>query len=277
MKSITKIALALCVFCGLVFAEGQLKVSFHFAGKEPKAGMHQQLADPIKQAMLRSKKYTIVDIAEKTQKLLVEERERTRSGLTEEKSEMGIQEKPDYILVIEVFPSLDKGVYYLRAEMINIKESTTKKIGSTTSNLSNYQELKSAAEEIIADLVDIDDLVAGKAIDWYWWYDWLACMGDGARSKEDIMQVIGDINRQLDLDRIYIKYLKLKPGFRGKVTLKFTINCTGEIIGGVRIVSSTTGYPEFDNEIKDCVSKWKWKYKYNMGNTTPTVPFNFGY
>jgi len=67
--------------------------------------------------------------------------------------------------------------------------------------------------------------------------------------------------------------LKQKPGFNGKVTLKFTIAPSGDIIS-IDIVSSTTGYSEFDNAIKDMVSKWKWK-AIKSGNTTPTIPFSF--
>jgi len=41
----------------------------------------------------------------------------------------------------------------------------------------------------------------------------------------------------------------------------------------INITSSTTRYPDFDNAIKDQVSKWKWNAK--SGNTTATVPFEF--
>jgi len=68
-------------------------------------------------------------------------------------------------------------------------------------------------------------------------------------------------------------HLKLKPSFSGKVTLKFTIAPSGDIVS-ISIVSSTTGYAEFDNAIKNMVATWKWK-SIPSGNTTPTVPFNF--
>ena len=48
--------------------------------------------------------------------------------------------------------------------------------------------------------------------------------------------------------------MKKKPGFQGKVTLKFTIAPGGEVIS-ISIASSTTGYGEFDGEIKNAVSR----------------------
>jgi TonB family protein len=75
------------------------------------------------------------------------------------------------------------------------------------------------------------------------------------------------------LRHIYNKFLKKKPGFQGKVTLKFTIAPGGEIIS-ISIASSTTGYGEFDGEIKGAVSRWKFS-KVKSGNTTVTIPFTF--
>jgi TonB family protein len=95
--------------------------------------------------------------------------------------------------------------------------------------------------------------------------------GDGSRSRNEIMAVVNQ--RVNGLKSIYNKYLKNKPGFSGKVTLKFTIAPSGDITS-ISVASSTTGYPEFDNAIKDQVSKWKWK-AIKSGNTTPTIPFNF--
>jgi TonB family protein len=67
--------------------------------------------------------------------------------------------------------------------------------------------------------------------------------------------------------------LKLKPGFSGKVTLKFSIATSGDIIS-IQVVGSTTDYPEFDEAIKNAVAKWKWE-AIKSGSTTPTIPFNF--
>jgi len=91
------------------------------------------------------------------------------------------------------------------------------------------------------------------------------------RSKAEIMQVISA--RTPSLRNIYNKYLELKPDFSGKVILKFTIAPSGKIVS-ISIVSSTTGYAEFDNAIKDMVATWKWKV-IKSGNTTAVAPFNF--
>jgi len=94
---------------------------------------------------------------------------------------------------------------------------------------------------------------------------------DDSRSKAEIMAVTNA--RMPGLKNIYNKHLKLKPGFSGKVTLKFTIAPEGGITG-IDIVSSTTGYAEFDNAVKNFVATWKWK-QIKSGDTTPTIPFNF--
>ena len=77
--------------------------------------------------------------------------------------------------------------------------------------------------------------------------------GGGSRSAADIMKVVRQ--RTPGLRHIYNKFLKKKPGFQGKVTLKFTIAPGGEIIS-IAIASSTTGYGEFDADIKSDVSRW---------------------
>ena len=95
--------------------------------------------------------------------------------------------------------------------------------------------------------------------------------GGGSRSAADIMKVVRQ--RTPGLRHIYNKFLKKKPGFQGKVTLKFTIAPGGEVIS-ISIASSTTGYGEFDGEIKGAVSRWKFS-KVKSGNTTVTIPFTF--
>ena len=95
--------------------------------------------------------------------------------------------------------------------------------------------------------------------------------GGGSRSAADIMKVVR--LRTPGLHRIYNKFLEKKPGFQGKVTLKFTIAPGGEVIS-ISIASSTTGFGEFDGEIKTAVSHWKFS-KVKSGNTTVTIPFTF--
>ena len=95
--------------------------------------------------------------------------------------------------------------------------------------------------------------------------------GGGSRSAADIMKVVRQ--RTPGLRHIYNKCLKKKPGFQGKVTLRFTIAPGGEIIS-ISTVSSTTGFSEFDTEIKNAVSRWTFS-KVKSGNTTVTIPFTF--
>lgn len=95
--------------------------------------------------------------------------------------------------------------------------------------------------------------------------------GGGTRATADIMKTVRQ--RTPGLRHIYNKYTKKKPGFQGKVALRFTIAPGGEVIS-ISIASSTTGYSEFDGEIKNAVSRWKFG-KVKSGNTTVTIPFTF--
>lgn len=95
--------------------------------------------------------------------------------------------------------------------------------------------------------------------------------GGGTRSVTDIMKVVKQ--RTPGLRHIYNKFLKKQPGFSGKVTLKFTIAPGGDVIVNI-IVSSTTGYGEFDQAVRKAVSGWTFD-KIRSGNTTVTIPFTF--
>ncbi len=95
--------------------------------------------------------------------------------------------------------------------------------------------------------------------------------GGGSRSAADIMKVVRQ--RTPGLRHIYNKFLKKQPGFAGKVTLRFTIAPGGDIIS-ISIASSTTGFGEFDNAVKNAVKRWTFS-KVKSGNTTVTIPFTF--
>lgn len=95
--------------------------------------------------------------------------------------------------------------------------------------------------------------------------------GGGSRSAADVMKVVRQ--RTPSLRHIYNKCLKEKPGFQGKIALKFTITPSGDI-SKIAIVSSTTGFNKFDNEIKEAVSRWTFS-KIKSGNSTVTIPFTF--
>jgi len=95
--------------------------------------------------------------------------------------------------------------------------------------------------------------------------------GGGSRSQAEIMQVVR--SRMPGLRHIYNKFLKTRPGFSGKVTLQFTIAPGGDIIS-IKMVSSTTGYDEFDSEVQEAVQTWRFKV-IKSGNVTCTLPFSF--
>ncbi len=92
-----------------------------------------------------------------------------------------------------------------------------------------------------------------------------------SRSPADIAKIIRQ--RAPGLRHIYNKFLKKKPGFLGKVTLRLMIAPDGKIVS-ISVVSSTTGFSEFDCEIKDAVSRWKFG-KVRFGNASVTIPFTF--
>jgi TonB family protein len=94
---------------------------------------------------------------------------------------------------------------------------------------------------------------------------------DASRSKSEIIQFINA--RMPALRSIYSKYLKEQHSFSGGVVLKFTIAGSGEIID-ISIASSTTNFPEFEEQIQKTVASWKWKAA-EGSNTTVTILFNF--
>ena len=95
--------------------------------------------------------------------------------------------------------------------------------------------------------------------------------GGGSRSAADIMKVVRQ--RTPGLRHIYNKFLNRKPGFQGKVTLRITIAPSGNV-SAIAIASSTTGYAEFDAQIKSAVGNWTFSKVYG-GNTTVNIPFTF--
>ncbi len=94
----------------------------------------------------------------------------------------------------------------------------------------------------------------------------------GARSTESILRVIR--THTPGLRHTYNKYLKTNPGFKGKVTMKFTIAPSGSIIELV-VVASTTGVSDFDSEIRDQIKSWKFESVKSKANDKVTVPFTF--
>lgn len=93
----------------------------------------------------------------------------------------------------------------------------------------------------------------------------------GSRSVSSIMSFVKVLTPQLK--NIYNQYLEQRPGFSGKVVLKFTIAADGSVIA-ISQVSSSTQYTDFDAAILAQVAKWQFRAIPN-GNVTVTLPFSF--
>lgn len=94
----------------------------------------------------------------------------------------------------------------------------------------------------------------------------------GALSKNEVVRVLRQ--RTPGLRHVYNKFLKKKkPNFEGLVKLKLVVNSSGEV-DSVSVVHSTTGFEEFDEEIKTAVGRYKFP-KVDSGNTAIEIPFEF--
>ena len=92
--------------------------------------------------------------------------------------------------------------------------------------------------------------------------------------KESIFNVL--VSFTPGLRHIYsIRYLKKNPDkhFEGEITLKLTIAADGTV-KDIQIVSSTTGYKEFDENIQKAVNRWRFP-KVKSGETVATFPIRF--
>jgi len=74
------------------------------------------------------------------------------------------------------------------------------------------------------------------------------------------------------LRHIYNKNLKKKPEFKGTVVLKLKVDEMGNV-ENIVLDSSTTGYEEFDEDIRRAVSRWKFEKKKVRG--TFKIPLTF--
>lgn len=74
------------------------------------------------------------------------------------------------------------------------------------------------------------------------------------------------------LRHIYNKNLKKKPEFSGTIVLKLKVDEQGAV-EKVEVDSSTTGYDEFDEDIRRAVSRWKFEKKKVRG--TFKIPLTF--
>jgi TonB family protein len=74
------------------------------------------------------------------------------------------------------------------------------------------------------------------------------------------------------LRHIYNKNLKKKPEFKGTVVLKLKVDEMGNV-ENIVLDSSTTGYEEFDEDIRRAVNRWKFEKKKVRGSFK--IPFKF--
>lgn len=91
----------------------------------------------------------------------------------------------------------------------------------------------------------------------------------GSRSPESILRVIR--THIGGFQYTYQKYLRDNPGLGGKISLKFTIAPSGDIIA-ISVVSSNTGNGALDSEIKDKARRMKFD-QIEKGNVTVTYAF----
>ena len=92
------------------------------------------------------------------------------------------------------------------------------------------------------------------------------------RSTASILAVIR--SHSPGLRHIYNSYLKLQPGMAGKITLRFAIAPSGQVVD-VGLAGSTTSSPGFDARIVQSVMTWHFDPVKAIGNDIVTVPFNF--
>ncbi len=78
--------------------------------------------------------------------------------------------------------------------------------------------------------------------------------------------------RSPGLRHICNKYLMKRPEFSGTVLLKLKVDELGAV-ENIVIESSTTGYDEFDEDVRRAVSRWKFEKKKTRG--TYKVPLRF--
>ncbi len=92
------------------------------------------------------------------------------------------------------------------------------------------------------------------------------------RSTASILAVIR--SHSPGLRHIYNSFLKLRPGLAGKLTLRFAIAPSGQVVD-VGLAGSTTSAPEFDAQVIQKVMAWRFEPVKAVGNDMVTVPFNF--
>ena len=118
------------------------------------------------------------------------------------------------------------------------------------------------------------------------WAEWQQALINGlvkAPKKSDIAVVYGfglDVNymwyvcrrRTPMLRHLYRKYVRKPTKFSGTVVLNIDVGFGG-LIEKIEIDSSTTGYKEFDEDVRNFVSRWFFGEKQIQGSVK--IPFTF--
>ncbi len=95
----------------------------------------------------------------------------------------------------------------------------------------------------------------------------------GGRSRASIMRVV--MQNLAPLRYAFNKRLQVKPGLKGRVTVKFAIDEFGKVIY-CSVVSSTMNDPEFEKIIVKKIKRWVFKKIDKPGDVTEVVyPFVF--
>lgn len=92
------------------------------------------------------------------------------------------------------------------------------------------------------------------------------------RSSESIMATIR--SHSPGLRHIYNTFLKMRPGFGGKITVRFAVSPRGDVVDAA-LASTTTTFSEFDRRVLEAVSAWHFEPVKAFGNDIVTVPFTF--
>ena len=93
----------------------------------------------------------------------------------------------------------------------------------------------------------------------------------GQRTEESVRTVMLSYTGRLTY--IYNKYLKLNPELSGKMVVEVEIAADGSV-SGVKLVSSSMGQPEFEQEILSFVRRWKYA-AIEQGTVSVTYPLFF--
>jgi TonB family protein len=98
-----------------------------------------------------------------------------------------------------------------------------------------------------------------------------AASASAKRDFKAINKVV--MERKMGINMTYQKYLKRDPALGGKITVRFTIAASGEVVS-VDILENTTGSAEFEEEIARKVRMWQFE-AIAEGDATVTFPFVF--